>query len=1279
MPSAQFFDVRLGDALVLGQVEATLSLRSLSSGRPEFAVIRLTQPQLDIVRTDARVLQVAGFTIDLNAPSDDQSGLNWLLAQRRIEIIQGAVSWHDQFGKIAKVQAESLDFVTENRGRSHKLLLKAKLPAAPTDRSLIDLRADFTRPIGASPHEFRRWQGETYAALQALDWQQISPHLAAWIKPEQARALNVVKSGKASAQLWLSVKQKLANGFDGLMNVEVNQAQIVLMSGKKNAEPINIQRLFATASLSSVSGQHQLSNFEWSLQQDKGFQLASSEPGRIAFSDQGVPISGQLGLKPFKVENLLAHIGSMPVTADQIAAFKNRAPKGLIKSTQFDWTLGGEPKSLRWNITAEFDQVAINPGLPHDNRLGVPGFVGLSGKIVASETKGALNLAGGRATLTVPNLFDEDTIPLTGLSSAIRWELSPIAKPTMPFLKVTVDSLNFVNADTEGKITGTYQTGGQGVGMVDLKGELSSGNLLRVYRYMPKHIAPPVRAWVRDAVREGAVEQVSFVVKGDLWDFPYRPKADGSATGVFKVVSKLRGVTLAYSPEWPELKNLTGELTLDGPGLNIAMRSGTVYGVKFSRVEAQIKDFLDSELTVKGSGLGPAQDMVKFVNASPITSRIDNFASATEVTGDAALDLKLVLPLRDLSKTQVDVAIGLTRNQVKVDESLPKFDNVSGQLVFNDSGFSLNNLTGEFLGGPIKVNATPKGPGRLQIKAEGQMSDGALRSLVDNPLTQRLSGLARYDALIDVNGKLSTLEIRSDLVGLTSSLPVPFAKSAASALPMVIKTIPNAIAPNQDRSMGDILNMTIGDDISLAFERRREPKSLRMEIFRGSFGVRADPVIPDSGFAVVANTDRIDLDQWTPILAAMRSSAAGSPTNRDGSSDAPSAPVSSSFAADFSLLPSLVSIAATEVRSGGREVKNVVVGASRVEGFWRANISAQDISGYFTWRDSVPGQGNVGVLTARFNRLKIPKSRAQDVETLLDSAPSDLPGVDISAEELVFDETNFGKLSFVAQNSNRAGVPVWSIKELKLDNPFAKFSATGEWASPSNVSGTNSKQRKTDLAFDLQIADSGGLLNLIGIKDAVKSAPGSIKGNISWFGSPLALDHPSLSGELQIALEKGQFLKVDPGAAKLVGVLNLQSLPKRLVFDFSDMVAQGFTFDKVAGSATIVKGIARTEDLEIRGVQARIKINGTADIARETQDLQIFVTPEINAGLASLAYTAINPAIGLGTLIAQTVLRKPIQEAFSYEVDVTGSWIDPKVEQKKKVPVLRREEENSVQ
>jgi uncharacterized protein YhdP len=71
---------------------------------------------------------------------------------------------------------------------------------------------------------------------------------------------------------------------------------------------------------------------------------------------------------------------------------------------------------------------------------------------------------------------------------------------------------------------------------------------------------------------------------------------------------------------------------------------------------------------------------------------------------------------------------------------------------------------------------------------------------------------------------------------------------------------------------------------------------------------------------------------------------------------------------------------------------------------------------------------------------------------------------------------------------------------------------------------------------------------------------------------------------------------------------------------------------------------------------------GSADIARETQELRVVVVPEINAGTASLLASAINPAVALGTFVAQWLLRRPLSEANTREFSVRGTWADPLIE-----------------
>jgi len=177
----------------------------------------------------------------------------------------------------------------------------------------------------------------------------------------------------------------------------------------------------------------------------------------------------------------------------------------------------------------------------------------------------------------------------------------------------------------------------------------------------------------------------------------------------------------------------------------------------------------------------------------------------------------------------------------------------------------------------------------------------------------------------------------------------------------------------------------------------------------------------------------------------------------------------------------------------------------------------------------------------------------------------------------------------------------------------------------------------------------------------LRKGTGQMDGEISWNGVPYTLDSTSLSGHLKLNVEKGQFLKGDPGVAKLLGVLSLQSLPRRLTLDFRDVFSAGFAFDGLTMSAAMDKGVLSTTDLKMHGVDATVLMEGSADIVNETQDLHVVVVPKLDAGAASVVTILVNPAIGIGSFLAQLFLREPLSRALTDEMQITGPWKDPKV------------------
>jgi uncharacterized protein YhdP len=233
----------------------------------------------------------------------------------------------------------------------------------------------------------------------------------------------------------------------------------------------------------------------------------------------------------------------------------------------------------------------------------------------------------------------------------------------------------------------------------------------------------------------------------------------------------------------------------------------------------------------------------------------------------------------------------------------------------------------------------------------------------------------------------------------------------------------------------------------------------------------------------------------------------------------------------------------------------------------------------------------------------------------------------------------------------------WRLQKLNVTLPEASFKATGKW-----VTAREGGQAITDMAFKLDVSDSGELLNRLGTKDALRGGGGKLEGQVSWQGSPLSLHYPSLDGRFNVNIGRGQFLQAEPGVAKLLGVLSLQALPRRLLLDFRDVFSAGFAFDTIRGDVSIQQGIASTRNLQMKGVNAVVQMEGSSDIAKETQNLRVLILPEVDAGTASLlAGIALNPAIGLSTFLAQLVLKQPLSRVNTQEFVIDGTWSDPKV------------------
>ena len=564
--------------------------------------------------------------------------------------------------------------------------------------------------------------------------------------------------------------------------------------------------------------------------------------------------------------------------------------------------------------------------------------------------------------------------------------------------------------------------------------------------------------------------------------------------------------------------------------------------------------------------------------------------------------------------------------------------------------------------------ADARGPARVEFRGQGTASAEGLREgglgFVSR-LFARASGSAAYSARLGFRGGAPEISVSTSLQGMALDLPAPLDKRAEDSLPLRYDNGVTAVGPasgagaSGEVARNDRLSVEVGPPAQplLALQYERDITEAEPRVLRGSLGFGLQPgessPMPAQGMLANLRFNRVDVDAWEKVF----NSVSGVDVRSAASASTPSAASAASAASSTSLsyLPTTLAVRAGQVLVGGRSFNNVVMGGSREGTQWRANVDADELNGYVEYRQ--PTAGSAGSVYARLAKLILAPSAAADVEQLLEQ-PTSVPALDITVENLVFAGRQFGLVDIQAVNRGTGRNREWRLNKLNVRVPEARLIGSGNWAAGDSDGGP----RRAHLDFRLDVDDSGQLLTRFGKAGVVRGGKGSIEGNIAWRGSPLALDYPSLSGEMAASFESGQFLKVEPGAAKLLGVLSLQSLPRRLTLDFRDVFSDGFAFDFVRGDVQIKQGVASTNNLQMKGVNAAVLMEGSADIAREQQDIKVVVVPEINAGTASLIATAINPAIGLGTFLAQFLLREPLQSAATQQFHVSGSWADPKVE-----------------
>ncbi len=1187
--------------LELPEVELVVAWTSLPLFELRLKQLTIDGPRLSVRRDRSGRLHVAGLEFDPDRATDDARFTDWILRQRQIVVRDALVTWNDDLRNAPQLVLDRVQFRLENRFGVHRFGVKGAPP--PELAAPLDLRGVIRGPL---PKEWQNARGELYVRLDYADvdaWREWLPLPAA------------ITSGKGALRAWF----RFAQGEVREVVADLELADVKAKLDEK-LPPLELAHLSGRAGWRNAPPQHEFFTSELSFVTYGGQRL---DPTTFSATMRDATVetaaSGSVEFDRLQIDPLRDLAAELPLPDRVRADLARFAPRGTLSQGRLRWEgLPDAPTAL--TASAAFDRLGVSA------QDAFPGCAGLSGSFSATLGGGEVTLASHSGELAFPHALGEP-IAFDQLQGSARWERKGDRT------RVEVRTLEFANAHAAGSLAGTYRSDPNGPGEIDVSANLTRGDPAEIHRYLPLAVHPALRDWVRSSLVKGTITEARLKLSGNLAYFPFTdPKR-----GQFHVTAKGRGVTFAYWPGWPAIDGIEGEIRFDGAGMTIDAASGRLFGAQLGRTRAAVPDLRNPQLTIEGTASGPVADFLRFVEESPVGGMIDHATAGAGGGGAGKLALKLVLPIKKPEATKVAGDFAFADGELRFPD-VPALTRINGSFQFSESGLRAPELALDVMGGPAKLAITSE-EGRARVTGGGTANLALLRRQYASAYLSRVSGTADWTVNASVRPGSSSWVLESPLKGATIELPAPLGKNATETMPLRIER--RDVAAEEDR-----IDASYGRMAQLAVHRRLTKDGAvvdRILLSLGGAAGRAEATrVERAGIWVRADVAALNVDDWVALR------------EREQAADATA----------VDALPSLegFDLDVGDLDALGRRWNEMKIVGRRADNDWKLDLRGREVAGTAVWStpDARMPNGRVVARLARFAMPKESEPSAAGADKTAEAKAADStnawPEIDIAADTFSSKGSDLGKLELRAKPQGAD----WRIEKLVLASDNGRIEADGAWR-------TQGKAQQTRLDVALDASDAGAFLARYGYPDALQGAPTRIDGQLAWAGAPNEFDYPTLTGNLHVAVGPGRFVKIEPGFGKLLGVLSLQALPRRISLDFRDVFSEGFAFDDINGNVKIVNGVMSTDNLLLQGPAAKVNIAGDADLAKETQRLTVRVQPALSGGVSAgaallfLANPIVGAAVGAGSLLAQKVMKDPIEQMFSYQYTVTGSWSDPVV------------------
>jgi uncharacterized protein YhdP len=637
---------------------------------------------------------------------------------------------------------------------------------------------------------------------------------------------------------------------------------------------------------------------------------------------------------------------------------------------------------------------------------------------------------------------------------------------------------------------------------------------------------------------------------------------------------------------------------------------------------------------VNGTINASVQKMINYIMASPLKAKL-SLLKMLSIKGTALLNLNVQAPLypeNDDVLAKGDLTF--KHNTIIVNHELGNLAarDLAGNLAFDETGVIDSSLRANILGHSmeIKIKSVKSPKPATTIAIDGKCSVDSLKNQFKLPILAALNGsffIKTVLKLTDKSSETDSIHFTSSLKGLAVNLPEPLGKQHDDLVPLKLSL---DLKPKKSMHLKGNYGGRLSTDLLFKNSEKGfvfDSGQLRL----GSAHVQAQNL---PGLSIDGVLTSFDIQEWKKIYTRF-----------------------ASLQPDSLIVTKLriINVTIDKLTFFKQHFDSMIVKARILaNNDWSFNLAQKNINANLIYH------APTNELSGHAQYLHLGKIKRSD-EDFADSTqihPNQIPNLNLRIDNFSVGQIQIGDLTLKSQSTDAK----WSMTYCRIDSPVYQFNIQGEWIQQA-------AQNNTKFDLKLNISNLGKTLERWNITPSVLAKKGYMEFHGVWNNSVDKFSLAALNGNMYLQFKNGRIThlsketeeKLDLG--KLLSILSLQTIPRRLQLDFSDLSHQGYSFDIFQGNMIVTNGVMDTQDSYLDGPVAYASMKGKLDLVKRLYDLNLSISPHITASLPVVATIAGGPVAGVAAWVANKIINQSMQKIAAYSYKVSGPWTAPVIQQ----------------